>query len=363
MLLKKRLENSKKYTSGQIIFPLIYSFSFILILKEADTAIEYMKTGLLLCARTVIPSLFPFMVISELIVKSGLGEVIGNIIGYPLKKLLGISHSASCAVLMGILCGFPIGARTIISLLDNEQITEKEASRLLTFCNNPSSGFIVSAVGVSLYSNKKIGIILYTVTLVSAVLIGFAQRFFSDYSPQNTSHKTKYYFPKPDIFTSSVSGASYGMLSVCGYVVFFSTIIGCLSNILSPLNLSNFTLSFIYGFFELSGGVSLSSTIGTSIKGLCLSAFIIGWSGLSVHFQVMSVCNGYNISFKKYFLAKFFQAILNSTLIFIIFKLFPSLLHSSEESTVSITMIDNKYIILILLLFIFSILYSVKNKA
>jgi len=361
MLSIKRLEHNKKYTLGQYIILLTYSFSLILIIKEADTAIEYMKSGLLLCAKTVIPSLFPFMVISELIVRSGLGNIIGNMFGYPIKKLFGTSRSASFAIIMGILCGFPIGAKTIVSLLDSREIDEEEASRLLTFCNNPSSGFVISTIGLSLYSNKKIGIILYTVTILNAILIGIILHFISEPQKRKTYHNSKLFKTDPNIFTASVTSSSNGIISICGYIVFFSTIVGCLSAILTPLNISNFNLSLIYGFFELSGGVSLSSSIGISTPGICLTAFIIGWSGLSVHFQVMSVCSKYNLSFKKYFIAKFFHAMLNSITIYLLFRSFPLLFKSTTESTVSLTINDNKYIIRILLLFIISIFYSYKK--
>ena len=321
-----------------------------------------MKTGLILCSRMVIPSLFPFMVISELIVKSGLGNIIGNILGYPIEKVFGISRSSSCAVLMGILCGFPIGAKTIVSLLDNQEIDEKEASQLLTFCNNPSSGFIISAIGVSLYSNKKIGIILYIITIVNAILIGIIQNYLSPPNHAAHNHKSKKLLPITSIFTTAVINSSYGIIYVCGYVVFFSAIIGCLSRMLSPLKLSDITLSLIYGFLELSGGVSLSANLGITTLGLCLTAFIIGWSGLSVHFQVISVCSKYNILFKNYFIAKFFHAIMNSVSIFILFKSFPSIFKSSIESTVSLHVTNNKYIIFIFVLFVFSIFHSKKTN-
>lgn len=361
MLSTKRLEKFKKLTLGQIIILFIYLLSFILIIIESDIAIEYMKRGLLLCAKSVVPSLFPFMVISELIVRSGLGNIVGNIFSFPTKKLFGTSRSSSFPVIIGILCGFPIGAKTIVSLLDTGEIDEEEASQLLTFCNNPSSGFVISTIGLSLYSNKRIGIILYAVTIINAILIGIVQNYLNSAKKRNDHHYSKYFKAEPDIFTVSVTNSCNGIISVCGYIVFFSTIVGCISDILEPLDIGSFYLSLLYGFFELSGGVSLSSSIGISTNGICLTAFIIGWSGLSVHFQIMSICSKYNISLKKYFVAKFFHAILNSLIIYFLFKSFPFLFKSATESTVSLTINSNKYIILILLLFLLSILYSYKK--
>lgn len=362
MLIKKQSKYSSQYTFKQIIFMFFYAFSFILFLKKADIAIEYMKIGLSLCAKTVIPSLFPSMVISELIIKSGLGRIIGNILGIPIAKLFKISRPASCAVIIGMLCGFPIGARTIVTLLENGDINKKEAERIMSFCNSPSLGFIIGAVGVSLYSNKKIGIILYLTTLTSTILIGLLQQRFFNNDPPCTYHKSEYLQSDTNIFTVAVINSSQGMISICGYVVFFSAITGCLSNILSYFTISKHLLSLIYGLFELSGGINMSSNIGITVYGLSLTAFIIGWSGLSVHFQIMSVCSGHNISLKRYFISKFFQAILNSLIIFILYGLFPSFFKSSSEIAVSLHVLDNKYIALILLFFIISIFYSYKKE-
>ena len=208
MLIKRQSKYSNQYTLSQIIFLFIYAFSFILDFKKADIAIEYMKTGLSLCVKTVIPSLFPFMVISELIVKSGLGHIIGNILGTPITKIFRISNAASCAVIMGILCGFPIGARTVVALLENGDINKNEAEKLMTFCNSPSSGFIIGAVGLSLYSNKKIGIILYLTTLASTILIGIFQKRFSDCNFAPSHHQLKHSPSNIDIFTTAVINSS-----------------------------------------------------------------------------------------------------------------------------------------------------------
>ena len=96
MLIKKQSKYSNQYTLKQLFSMLIYSFSFILVLKETDIAIKFMKTGLSLCVKTVIPSLFPFMVTSELIVKSGLGHIIGNIFGTPITKIFKIFGRYFC---------------------------------------------------------------------------------------------------------------------------------------------------------------------------------------------------------------------------------------------------------------------------
>lgn len=80
-------EVPRRYPSfGQVFFCLMSTFCFVLILRNPDVAIEYMGRGLSLCARTVIPSLFPFMVISELMVRSGAGEALGRLFSRPMRS-------------------------------------------------------------------------------------------------------------------------------------------------------------------------------------------------------------------------------------------------------------------------------------
>ncbi|NLW74190.1 MAG: sporulation protein [Clostridiales bacterium] len=350
---------------GQMFFFIMYGFMLVLILKNPEPAIEYIKGGLVLCVRTVIPSLFPFMVISELVVASGLGELAGKYLSRPLRRLFGISGASACAVILGAICGFPVGAKTTATLLDRGCITKKEALRLLTFCNNPSPAFIINAVGVSLFSNRKVGIVLYAITLFNAFLIGFSQRFFSISQDENNSHDIKKYPGGISAFTLSVTHAAESMLIICAYIVFFSSLVGCLADIISGLNFPAVAVALLYGILELSGGVSTASALGPDIAGICLCAFIIGWSGLSVHFQVISACSGRGLSYKGYFAAKLISGLLNSILTYVVLKLFPGIMLPPDVSTAqpaAAVRLTSTYIIAVLLVFAAGIAVS-RRKA
>ena len=112
------------------------------------------------------------------------------------------------------------------------------------------------------------------------------------------------------------------MLTVCAYVVFFSSLVGCLGAILSDIGADSKITATIFAFFELSGGVSAAKELDFSSAAI-LCAAALGWSGLSVHFQIMTIAAGRNISFKPYFLAKFASSVLCAALFFAAIKLFP----------------------------------------
>ncbi len=314
---------------GEAMFIFMSAFSLLLILRNSDAAIKYIGSGLVLCARTVIPSLFPFMVISELVVSSGLSELAGKYLNRPLGFIFGISGVSSSAVLLGALCGFPIGSRTAVALFDNGLIDKKETARLLSFCNNPSSAFLISAVGTSLYARREVGVMLYSVTLINALIIGIAQRIFTPRRRANMNHISKNSPSGISAFTNSVTRSAEAMLIICAYVIFFSAIIGCLSDLLLTLNCSGAVMAFIYGSLEISGGVAAASSLGLTRSGLTLAAFIVGWSGLSVHFQIISVTAKRGLPLRPYFIAKLIQGLMNALSVYIILTFFPSLLDAS----------------------------------
>ena len=337
-------EVPRRYPSfGQVFFCLMSTFCFVLILRNPDVAIEYMGRGLSLCARTVIPSLFPFMVISELMVRSGAGESLGRLFSRPMRYLFGLSGAGCTAVVLGSLCGFPVGARTAVALYDRNAISRRECEHLLTYCNCPSSAFLVTAVGVSLFGNRRLGSVLYFCVLGVSFLVGFIARFFLRHEQAGRDHPHHPSGLHPggaEMFTASVSGAASGMLTVCAYVIFFSTLSGtlsCLVRVCGGMEPRLFAL--LCGFLELSGGISEASGLPDGRQALILTTAIAGWSGLSVHCQIAGICAGRHISLRPYITAKAVQAILCGAVMALILCAFPDWL-SPDADTVVRTLLD-----------------------
>lgn len=360
---------SHKPPLRRIAFAVLCGVCLILTFCFSDIAIEHMQSGLILCAKTIIPSLFPFMVVSELIIYSKVGDFLGKIFKPITKTLFGISEISSCAVILGALCGFPIGAKTAISLFDKGYIGKKEAERLIAFCNNPSSAFLLNVVGLTLYANKRIGIIFYVITIVNSCIVGMAWHLMygkcvAKIYKADTSSEIKIM----TAFTNAVSSATGSILIVCSYVVFFSSIMGCLGHCLDILQFPAGASALLYGFIELSGGVNASSSMGYNVIGIGITAFIIGWSGFSVHFQIISICQKHNINFKGYFISKLIHGILNAFSAIIIYALFPSTFKPSGDvaSIPSLSQIPSTWQNIALLLFAVSVciyFYNIRHKS
>ncbi len=304
-------------TASSIIISL---FFILLLLLKPTVAAESVGVGLRLCGRTVIPALFPFMVLSEILISCGFGELFGRLLGRPLAALFGISRESAAAVFLGFLCGFPVGTRMVLSLYDQGRIERSECERLLGFCNLPSIAFLVSAVGVSLYQNRLFGILLWLSSMSSAIVVGFATRKKGVLHTKTPVHSA---LPTPgiSIFTSAVADGCTAMLSVCAYVLFFNAVIGCLSRFLGQFHLPSCCRALLFGFFELASGADASAAIPNKLASSVLCGLGVGWSGLSVHCQLITICDGRGLSYRFYFLARLCEGLLCAASVLLFYPL------------------------------------------
>ncbi len=301
-----------------ISFCLISIFFLALLMRNSKIAISYVSEGLSLCAKTLIPSLFPFMVLSDLLVSCGMIRPIGRLLARPFRFLFGIGGEGAGAVLLGFLCGFPLGAKTAVSLYRQGRIQLYELQRLMTFCNVPSFAFLVFAVGESLLGNQSLGIELYGITLLSALLIGMiSKRFFKEKEndPANATVHAASRISPLTAFTDAVASSASAMLRICAFVLFFSALTGVLERACSAASLSAELTALFFGSFELTGGVARAAVCSQATAPYVCAA-LAGWSGLSVHFQIISLCDGVPFPTRSFFLAKAAHGLLNVLLLY-----------------------------------------------
>ena len=283
-------------------------FLFILLLVNADVAMDGVQRGLLLCAQTLIPSLFPFLVLSELLVASGAGTTLGRLFSRPVASLFGVSRGGGVAILLGCVCGFPVATTTAVALCEKEEISQKEAVRISLFANNPSSGFLISAVGEALFGNRGAGVALFFITLLSATLVGILLRLV--FGKANNKNSTPISVPKhfsPTDFTSSVKRAFSSLLSVCAFVMFFAAVTECLGHLSAHFSLSPLFSVFLSGALELTGGISTAATSLSPALAFRVAAFLASFSGLCVALQIFAAAENIPLHFSAYLLAKLVQ--------------------------------------------------------
>lgn len=309
-------------------FAVMSLFCLALILRNSELAVRYMTYGLRLCAVSVIPSVFPFMVLSEWIVSFGALQTIGRLLERPFRFLFGVGGDSAGALLLGWLCGFPIGTRTALSLYRRGNIDRRELSRVLTFSNIPSSAFLIGAVGITLFGDRHFGVRLYIVSLLSAVTIGIAEHLFEKLPAKKKKISAKSSF-SPDSrpssaarvsgFTDAIASSAIAILQICAFVVFFSVLSGTVSYVFSAWHLPTELTCLLFGFLELTGGTAKAAELAPPLSEL-FCAFFAGWSGCSVHCQLIGLCSETDLSLRPYFFAKWAHGCLN-VLFFLLFRM------------------------------------------
>ena len=277
-----------------------------------------MTQALALCVQVLLPSLFPFFVLSSMFISTGVIQRLSPRLEKPFQWLFGLPGSFGAALLLGAAGGYPVGAKTIATLYQQGQCSRRDAEKALRFCNNAGPAFLISAVGASLLQDPHAGLKLYAVHVLSALIIGFIYR-------KNTDH-VKYHCITADhmrntatisLFLRAVTDAFSSFLNVSAFVLIFSVISTMLQQL--PLIDSLHCLpgggilwyGLLAGFLELTSGVACL-TQGVLPSSILLPAlsFLCGWGGCSVQFQTISLLHDAGLSCRQYLKSKLLQGIL-----------------------------------------------------
>lgn len=277
-----------------------------------------MTQALALCVQVLLPSLFPFFVLSSMVISTGVIQRLSTRLEKPFQWLFGLPGDFGAALLLGAAGGYPVGAKTIATLYQQGQCSKRDAEKALRFCNNAGPAFLISAVGASLLQDPHAGLNLYAVHVLSALIIGFIYR-------KNTDH-VKYHCITADhmrstatisLFLRAVTDAFSSFLNVSAFVLIFSVISTMLQQL--PLIDSLHCLpgggilwyGLLAGFLELTSGVACLTQGGlpSSILLPALS-FLCGWGGCSVQFQTISLLHDAGLSCRQYLKSKLLQGIL-----------------------------------------------------
>mgnify|MGYP007108740537 FL=1 len=273
----------------------------VLLLWRSAVAAEAVRRGLTLCARSVIPALFPYFVVSGLFISLGFADGVGRRLEPLTRRLFGVGGAGASAFFLGLLGGYPVGGRTVGQLYRAGRLSKDEAERLLAFCNNAGPSFILGIVGVGCFGSLRTGFYLYLVHAFSAVLVGILFRKKAPVSGQKVRYSVA--FEPIAAFVRAVGEAAEGMVRLCGFVVFFLVILALITD------LTGLNHPVLLGLAELTTGV-------TALEGrpgdLVWAAALLGWGGLSVHGQTAAVLSDTDLGLGRYFLGKILQAIFSA---------------------------------------------------
>ncbi len=325
--------NLKKY-----FFTIIFFLFMITLLIFSNNNLIAAQNGLALWAKNVLPTLFPFFVATELLCQTNFTYILGKLLNKLIKPIFNLPGESVIAIILGTISGYPIGAKVVCNLKNQKIITKIEAERLIAFTNNSGPLFILGTVGITLFHNKHLGIILLISHIFSSLTVGYLFRFWKrnklDVNFREIHFNSKLSPIKiseiGEILGNAIKKSISSILSVGGFIVLFSVILSILENsgILDIINMflyqfgisKEISSAIFTGIIEVTNGVNLSSSIYTSLPTLSilLTSFLLGFGGISVLLQVYSIISKENISVKPYLLGKLLQGFLSILFTFIL---------------------------------------------
>jgi sporulation integral membrane protein YlbJ len=292
------------------------------LLAYPSNCINGAKSGLLLWFNVVIPTLFPFIILSYIIIHSKLIDQFNQIASPLFSRLFSLPGYALYALILGSISGYPMGAKATVDLVEQKKISPREAEFVLSFSNNPSPMFVIGFVATKLLNNESIGLLLLVSIYMGNLVTAFLTKSLY-LKPQDRSYSHKknrrspsiVMAPKPPItfayLDDCIASAASILVKVGGYIVIFSIPSALLLSTLNNAPLVNILASTL----ELSNGVFLlSNLLYPEIMKYALLCALCAFGSFSVTCQTISIIKASHLSIKKYFLSK----LMNMSLTFLI---------------------------------------------
>ncbi|GAB6157699.1 sporulation integral membrane protein YlbJ [Desulfotomaculum varum] len=322
MLLKKIRATLMRHQQEAISFIwLTLALSFVLgMVLQPQIVFEGAVNGLQTWWNIVFPSLLPFFIASEILIKLGLVKFMGVLLEPVMRPLFNVPGAGAFVVVIGFTSGFPIGSMVTAKLRQQGLCSRVEAERLISFTNNSSPLFMLTAVAVGMFGRPELGIVIAGSHYLANILLGLLLRFYRRHessgclSPQTGSlrqavrtllqENRQSRLPLGQLLGEAVASAVTKLLHIGGFIILFAVIIKLL-NYMGVINWLAAWLGLVFiplgfspeilpalasGLFEMTIGTRLASQAGVpEVQRLMAVAVILGWSGLSIHAQVASM--------------------------------------------------------------------------
>lgn len=313
-----------------VFIMIVLLFIMFEILTSSQTIMDSIGFSFNIWKNNIFPSLFPFFVLSEVLINYGFIELIGELFK-PIMRIFKLKGSTAFVFIMSLVSGFPSNAKYVRELYLNGMINEKEGSKLLTFTHFSNPLFILGTISLLFLNNKEVGFLILITHYLGNFIIGF---FFRNYYVSSKCdneisfkkaildmHKKRISNNKSfgKIISDALMNAIETLLLIFGVVTLFLIITTIIDN---NINLSSYYQSILNGIVEMTQGLKYVSIldIPLKIKGT-LSVLIISFGGISVHMQIISILSDTKIKYFPFLVARIIHALVSSFLFYILFDL------------------------------------------
>lgn len=276
---------------------LISAAMMLMLILDSQTALDGAKEGIEICIQTLIPSLFPFFVLS--------GLLTGSLAGIPFRWMkfvergFRIPAGSGHLLILGFLAGYPVGAKNVADAYRNKQLTPADARRMTALCNNAGPAFLFGVLS-SQFSGIHIILLLWLIQIVSVLLTANLIKEKNDTATSETGSA-------PVSPVQVMEQSLRAMASVCGWVILFRVLLSFLYQWSDPLFPSAWKVA-ITGLLELSNGCLMLQSIPSEGLRFSIASGLLAFGGCCVLMQTGSVCG--KLSMKEYLLIKIMQSLL-----------------------------------------------------
>lgn len=340
----------------------------LLMLIHPGASLEAALRGLAVWWDVLFPSLFPFFVISEIMLGFGIVHLFGALLDPLMRPLFGIPGSGGFVAAMGYVSGYPVGAKLTAKLREQKLISRIEGERLVAFTTSSDPIFLLGAVSVGFFHDASLGLILALSHYGSGLIVGLLMSFhgrkepedpgigFDETSTNDTQILAEQGFGRlktaiiamgearrrdgrsfGELLKGAVQSSLQLIIVVGGLVVFFNVLMELLTHAGIMSSLFGFTgqlltlaggspelgQALVSGFFEVTFGARSAGEAMSSIPlhfKVAAAASILSWGGLSVHAQVASILNGTGLRYLPFMIARLIHAILAAGLVLLLWN-------------------------------------------
>ena len=306
-------ERTRHSFGNEVKAALVLSMALFFGITLSSEVSEYVKDGMLLAVRSVIPTSLPFMIVSDFYVCYGRPENIG-VIRCAFTRLFGIGEYGIAPLISGNIGGFPIGVKMCAECYCRGMLTRTEAERLMPLSNNPSPAFVVGGVGMGIYGDTRVGILMLLSIYIATVLCGIitsGKREKTVISANNVNNRFD--------FVASVRSAGINSISIISFISVFSAICGIIKGHVKYAPLTYVSALFL----EVTNAVKIYSaaTVFSKEFGMILSAFALGFGGISVALQSAVFASLHGLRMRKYYLIKLLEGVLCAAVFSILYMI------------------------------------------
>lgn len=301
----------------------------LLLLRHRTAAAAGVVSGIHTCLGTLIPSLFPFILLACLCTNSRAAQVLFRPLSPVMRHVFRLPACAAPAVLLGLTAGYPTGAKITANLYAAGKLTREQAARLLCFCTAPGYAFAAAYTGGLLLRSDRIGLNLFFACALAPLLLGLILSRFAE-KPEKSLKSTE---SAPGGIVSAVQDGIKATVSLCGFVIVFSMLLA----VLHDAGIFQFLCGFLSRFgltVPLSGtlltmGLEITAGVTQCVYWhlpVYFLAFGLGFSGVCIHLQIFSFFHkaGLPLSKTRYVLARFLNGLLSAAFYLLLSYFFPA---------------------------------------